>query len=118
MRWWQRRKRDGGLECEVRSDLKEDQQRENGLPPGRGSLRGSPRMGNTTLMQVRTHEAWGWAPLERYWQDLRCAWRQLRRLSGLSSTAILVLSLGIGASVALFGFTTRNLSSNDSTKKY
>ena len=36
--------------------------------------------------------------------DLRFALRQLRRNPGFAATAILILALGIGASVAIFGF--------------
>ena len=50
------------------------------------------------------HEAWGGASFERFWQDLRYAVRVLGKNRGFSATAILVLALGIGTSVAIFAF--------------
>jgi predicted permease len=39
-----------------------------------------------------------------FWQDLRYTLRQLRKNPGFASTALLVLTLGVGASVAIFAF--------------
>ena len=58
--------------------------------------------GNATLIKEQTHEAWGWAPLERFWQDVRYAFRQVRRSSGFAVTVILTLALGVGSVTAVF----------------
>ena len=61
------------------------------------------QFGNATLLQERSHEVIGFR-LETVWQDLRFAIRQLRKNAGFASTAIVILTLGIGASVAIFAF--------------
>ena len=46
---------------------------------------------------------------ETLWQDLRYTLRQLRKNPGFAATAMLVLALGIGASVAVFAFVDASL---------
>ncbi len=60
--------------------------------------------GNVTLIEQHSREVWQWATLESILADLRYTFRQLRRAPGFAVTAIVVLALGIGASVAIFAF--------------
>ena len=60
--------------------------------------------GNVTLIEERSREVWQWPRLESILADLRYTLRQLRRAPGFALTAIVVLALGIGASVAIFAF--------------
>lgn len=63
---------------------------------------GRSNFGNTTRMQERAREAWGWTWLDRLGQDLRYGLRILARSPGFTLTAMLVLAIGIGVNVAAF----------------
>lgn len=104
MRWWHIRKRDADLERELRSDieLEEEEQRERGVVAGEARYAARRVFGNATLIREHTHEAWGWAPIERLWQDLCYTARRLRRSVGFATTTILILAIGIGATTAIF----------------
>ncbi len=104
MKWWQLKKRDADLERELRSDLEleEEEQRENGVPSDEALYAARRAFGNTTLIREQTHEVWGWAPFERFRQDVRYAFRQVRRSPGFAVTVILTLALGVGSVTAVF----------------
>ncbi len=59
-------------------------------------------MGNVPLAKDVTSEMWGWVWLERLGQDVRYAFRQMRRSPGFAATVIGTLALGIGAAAAMF----------------
>jgi hypothetical protein len=78
MSWWQLRKRDVDLERELQSDLEleEEEQRQRGLSSDEARYAARRAFGNSTLIREQTHEAWGWAGLERLGQDIRYGVRQ------------------------------------------
>ncbi len=60
--------------------------------------------GNVTPIEERSREAWRWPALESSLADVYFALRQLRKAPGFAVTAILVLALGIAASLSIFIF--------------
>lgn len=104
MKWWQIRKRNADLERELRSDLEleEEEQRENGLSPEEARYAARRAFGNTMLIREQSHAAWGWAPLERLWQDVRYGFRQFGRKPGFVIASVITLALGMGATTTIY----------------
>jgi macrolide transport system ATP-binding/permease protein len=100
------RKRFNGELDEEMAFHREQSEREfvaTGMAPESAKYAAMRQFGNTTRLKERSHEAVGFS-FETVVQDLSFALRQLRRNPGFAATAILILALGIGATVAIFAF--------------
>src|SRR5262245_40859011 len=63
---------------------------------------GGVPLGNALRLREESRDAWGFLWLERLGQDLKYAFRAMRAAPGFTAAAVLVLSIGIGATVAAF----------------
>jgi predicted permease len=75
----------------------------DGMLPEAARRAAAVRFGNRTRLREESHEIVGFRA-ETVVQDLRFALRQMRKNPGFALTAILILALGMGVSVAIFGF--------------
>ncbi|HWA93814.1 MAG TPA: ABC transporter permease [Terracidiphilus sp.] len=77
--------------------------RDDGMTPEAAYRTAARQFGNATLLKEQSHNAVGFR-MESIARDMRFALRQLRRQPGFALLATLILALGMGASVAIFGF--------------
>lgn len=101
---WPFAKRKADLDEEIRTHLQMDIQdrKDRGESSEHAHKAATRGFGNITLIEDVTRETWGWVRLERLAQDLRYAVRQLRKSFVFTITVIVTLTLGVGATAAMF----------------
>src|SRR5579859_4133929 len=104
MKWWQIGKRAADVERELQSDLQleEEEQREHGIAPEEARYAALRAFGNPSAISEQTREVWSWDRLETLLRDLRISIRTLERQPGFSAVAMLVIAVGMGATISLF----------------
>jgi predicted permease len=97
-------KRKTELDDEILAHLQMDIQdrRDRGESPEQARAEAIREFGNVALIEDVTRETWEWVWLERLGQDLKYAFRQLRRSPVFTITVIATLTLGLGATAAMF----------------
>jgi macrolide transport system ATP-binding/permease protein len=73
-----------------------------GVPVDTARSLAKRQFGNSPRIREQSQEVVGF-PVEAVWQDLRFAVRQMSKNPGFALTAVSILALGMGASVAIFG---------------
>jgi hypothetical protein len=75
---------------------------DNGMSLEEAARAARRQFGNVALLEERSREVWQWPTVESVWVDLKVAMRQLLKHPGFAATAILTLTLGIGATTGIF----------------
>jgi len=104
MKWWRIGKRDADVERELQSDLQleEEEQREHGIAPEEAHYAALRAFGNPSVIREQTREVWSWDRLATLLRDLKISIRTLARQPGFSAVAVLVIAVGMGATISLF----------------
>ncbi|HEX4309239.1 MAG TPA: ABC transporter permease [Acidobacteriaceae bacterium] len=101
-----RKQRNAEIHAELSSFLEAsiDEKMRRGLSREQAEHAAHAEMASTESVRHKVWSASWESTAESLFQDLRFALRQLRRNPGFATTAILILTLGIAASVAIFSF--------------
>ena len=111
MSWFSRLKnaiRPAALDRELADEMKDHLERraaslrKKGLSADEAARQAALRFGNVMLRREESRDIRSWAVLDSVLQDARYGWRMMLKNSALTATAVLSLTLAIGANTAIF----------------
>lgn len=107
--WFRRDRLDTELTEELRFHREQLEQDATsaGSSPDEARYAAARRLGSPLRAREASRDRWSWPWLDHLQNDVRYAFRGLRRSPGFTATVILTLGLGIGANAAMFGVIDR-----------
>src|SRR5262245_37354842 len=110
MREWLARLRDWFRRDRLDEELQEELRfHRRMLERDSGPAEAGRRLGSELRAREASRDRWSWPWLDQLFQDVRYAFRGIRRSPGYAITVILTLALGLGANAAMFGVVDRLL---------
>ena len=102
--WFMRNQEERELDEEIRFHLEMEERKlvGEGMTPGQARTEARRRFGGEDRMKERTRDERGTRLLEDTVRDVRYALRALGRAPGFTVVAVLTLSLGVGATTAIY----------------